>query len=296
MARSFIARSTLAATFLIAVSGRLSAQHSHSIPIPRRPFRTTSHTFADPMNGMGEDWKMAAMAKHMAYSSQQAAYRCRFVRAAYVINELRQAIAKYRDVKVAEADGYKMFAPQIKNQPQYHFTKGWNAIRNQFGFDPARPTSLLYKKDAQGQFHLIGAMYTASKGTSEEDLNERVPLSVAHWHRHVNWCIPNATRKSAGTRPEGWTTGIRTARCSDEGRVRRSRRALHSPGIRLDAARQHFRGQRSQVHLARRPHGPRSRHDGGSEEPRLAIRGSHRQCGRLARCDKLYGCLHNSFM
>ena len=103
---------------------------------------------------------------------------------------LRQAIAKYQDVRVAEADGYKMFAPQVKNQPQYHFTKKWNAIRNQFGFDPARPTSLLYKKDAQGKFYLIGAMYTASKGTSEEDLNKRVPLSVAHWHRHVNWCIP----------------------------------------------------------------------------------------------------------
>ena len=33
-------------------------------------------------------------------------------------------------------------------------------------------------------------MYMASKRTSEEDLNERVPLSVARWHRHVNWCIP----------------------------------------------------------------------------------------------------------
>jgi hypothetical protein len=88
-----------------------------------------------------------------------------------------------------------MFAPQIKNQPQYHFTKKWNAIRNQFGFDPARPTSLLYKKDTQGQFHLIGAMYTASKGTSEDALNARVPLSVAHWHRHINWCVPPLRQK-----------------------------------------------------------------------------------------------------
>ena len=99
----------------------------------------------------------------------------------------------------SSADGYKMFAPQIKNQPQYHFTNKWNAIRNQFGFDPARPTSLLYKKDEQGRFHLIGAMYTASKRTSEGDLNDRVPLSVAHWHRHVNWCIPARNAK------ERWT-------------------------------------------------------------------------------------------
>jgi hypothetical protein len=195
MARSFIAQSTLVATFLMAASGHLSAQHSHSHSDTAATVSHASHTSADPMSGMGEDWKMDAMAKHMAYSSPRPLTAPDSIRAAYVINELRQAIVKYQDVKVAEADGYKMFAPQIKNQPQYHFTKGWNAIRNQYGFDPARPTSLLYKKDAQGEFHLIGAMYTASKRASEEDLNERVPLSVAHWHRHVNWCIPPLRQK-----------------------------------------------------------------------------------------------------
>jgi hypothetical protein len=195
MARSFIVQSMLATTFLIVISGRLSAQHSLSHSDTAATVAHASHTSGDPMSGMGEDWKMTAMAKHMAYSSARPLTAADSVRAAHVINELRQAIAKYQDVKLAEADGYKMFAPQIKNQPQYHFTKGLNAIRNQFGFDPARPTSLLYTKDAQGQFHLIGAMYTASKRTSEEDLNDRVPLSVARWHRHVNWCIPPRAQK-----------------------------------------------------------------------------------------------------
>jgi hypothetical protein len=111
------------------------------------------------------------------------------------VNQLRQAIAKYQDVRVAEADGYKMFAPEMKNQPQYHFTKNWNAMRNQFGFDPARPTSLLYKKDAEGRLVLTGAMYTASRRTSEDELDRRVPLSVARWHRHVNWCVPRRLDK-----------------------------------------------------------------------------------------------------
>jgi len=187
MAWSFIERLMLVGTFLMAASGRVSAQHSHS---HSDTTATASHTSANPMNGMGEDWKMTAIAKHMAYSSARPLTVQDSARAAYVINELRQAIVKYQDVKVAEADGYKMFAPELKNQPQYHFTKGWNAIRNQFGFDPARPTSLLYKKKSNGEFELIGAMYTAPKHTSEEDLNERVPLSVARWHRHVNWCVP----------------------------------------------------------------------------------------------------------
>jgi hypothetical protein len=33
-------------------------------------------------------------------------------------------------------------------------------------------------------------MYTAPRGTSEEKLDQRVPLSVARWHRHVNLCFP----------------------------------------------------------------------------------------------------------
>ena len=189
----FSMQSTMAVAFLIVVSGRLTAQHSHEHSDTTAAVSHTSHSSADPMAAM--DWKMAAMAKHMAYTSSRPLTAADSAHAAYVVNELRQAIAKYRDVKVAEADGYKMFAPQIKNQPQYHFTKGWNAIRNQWGFDPARPTSLLYNKNDRGEFELIGAMYTASKRTSEEDLNERVPLSVAHWHRHVNWCIPKRNAK-----------------------------------------------------------------------------------------------------
>jgi hypothetical protein len=189
----FSMQSTLAVAFLLAASGRLTAQHSHEHSDTAAGVSHASHSSADPMAAM--DWKMAAMATHMAYTSSRPLTPADSARAAYVVNELRQAIAKYRDVKVAEADGYKMFAPQMKNQPQYHFTNGWNAIRNQWGFDPARPTSLLYKKNDRGEFELIGAMYTASKRTSEDDLNERVPLSVAHWHRHVNWCIPKRNAK-----------------------------------------------------------------------------------------------------
>ena len=196
MLRANLQRFTLVATALVGISSRALAQHSHNHSDTAATASTSSHDMAGmDMSGTSADWKMTAMAKHMAYSSPRALTTADSVRSAHVINELRQAIGKYQDVKVAEADGYKMFAPQIKNQPQYHFTRGWNAFRNQWGFDAARPTSLLYKKDAQGQFHLIGAMYTASRRTSEDELDERVPLSVARWHRHVNWCIPARNAK-----------------------------------------------------------------------------------------------------
>ena len=187
-------KSAAISAFAMTLSAPLSAQHAPERADTAAHAHASNH--ASPMEmKAGADWKMAAMAKHMAYSRTRPRTPEDSVRAMHVINELRQAIAKYRDVRLAEEDGYKMFAPQIKNQPQYHFTKAGNAIRNQFGFDPARPTSLLYKKDGNGQFVLIGAMYTASKRTSEEELDQRVPLSVARWHRHVNWCIPAHNQK-----------------------------------------------------------------------------------------------------
>ena len=188
--RTCVGYSATVASMMLTLSGRVAAQHTHDHADTVATVQASHDMDGMEMSAAGGDWKMAAMAKHMAYSSSRPLTAADSVRAMHIVSDLRQAVAKYQDVKVAEADGYEMFAPQIKNQPQYHFTKKWNAIRNQFGFDPARPTSLLYKKDTQGRFHLVGAMYTASKGTSEDALNDRVPLSVAHWHRHINWCVP----------------------------------------------------------------------------------------------------------
>ena len=64
-----------------------------------------------------------------------------------------------------------------------------NALAAQFSFDPTKPTSLLYKK-VNGEYQLEGAMYTAPKRFTEDQLNERIPLSIAHWHEHVNLCLP----------------------------------------------------------------------------------------------------------
>ena len=130
----------------LAIAGRAYGQQSHSHSDSVAAVAHPGHGSGD-MDGMdmsrpSDAWKMAAMSKHMAYSSPRPVTAGDSVKSAHVINELRQAVAKYQDVSVAEADGYKMFAPQIKNQPQYHFTKQWNAVRNQFRFYPARPPSM----------------------------------------------------------------------------------------------------------------------------------------------------------
>src|SRR5579862_3294362 len=89
-------------------------------------------------------------------------------RANEIVKELRAGITKYKD---------------------YHFTNYGNGFLEAFTFDPARPTSLLYKKTAGG-YELVGAMYTMPKRASEDQLNDRVPLSVSTWHLHTNLCMP----------------------------------------------------------------------------------------------------------
>jgi hypothetical protein len=83
-----------------------------------------------------------------------------------------------------------MFAPQVKQQRVFHFTNYKNAFKEAFRFDAAQPTSLLYRRAADGRLELIGAMYTAPKRWSPDKLDERIPLSIGQWHKHVNWCVP----------------------------------------------------------------------------------------------------------
>ncbi len=131
-----------------------------------------------------------ASAQHMEMTPKRPANTADSIRAARLVTELRSSIGKYGDVRVAVDDGFRQFAPQIGNQRIYHFTNYRWAFENAFRFNPDKPTSLLYKKDANGSFLLVGAMYTAPKRFSADKLNARVPLSVAQWHKHVNWCLP----------------------------------------------------------------------------------------------------------
>jgi hypothetical protein len=105
-----------------------------------------------------------------------------------IVDQLRAGIEKYKDYHVALDDGFRIFLPHVK-QDEYHFTNYENAMLEAFTFNPSRPTSLLYKRTATG-YELVGAMYTMPKTATEEQLNERVPLSVAVWHQHTNFCMP----------------------------------------------------------------------------------------------------------
>lgn len=195
--RRHIARN-LAIGALLAAPAALGAQHeghgTTSRPAANRPAggnaperdsSAVAHTDA-AMSGAAAGFA----ARHMDMTAARPATARDSARAARIVRALRVATAKYRDVSVAVKDGYRMFAPNVKEQRVYHFTNYRSAIASSFGFDPAKPTSLLYRKGEDGALVLIGAMYTAPKRATEAQLDARVPLGIARWHRHVNICVP----------------------------------------------------------------------------------------------------------
>jgi hypothetical protein len=109
-------------------------------------------------------------------------------RAQQVVEAARKASEKYTDYHAALADGFKIFHPEIP-QKIYHFTNYKYGMENAFRFNPEHPTSLLYEKHGD-DYKLVGVMYTAPKRMTEDQLDARIPLSVAQWHEHVNFCIP----------------------------------------------------------------------------------------------------------
>jgi hypothetical protein len=133
------------------------------------------------------------MGPHMKMTSLRAQQPADQQKADEIVTAARAAAEKYKDYKVALDDGFKIFLPNVP-QKQYHFTNYRYAWQARNHFDPSHPTSLLYEKNGDG-YKLIGVMYTAKKDATEDELNERIPLSIAQWHAHVNLCLPPRDKK-----------------------------------------------------------------------------------------------------
>jgi len=134
-----------------------------------------------------EDHHMA-MGPHMKMTALRAPQPGDEEKAAQVVEAARGVMDKYKDYHAALNDGFKIFLPNLP-QKQYHFTNYRYAFEAAFRFNPQHPTSLLYEKHGD-DYKLIGVMYTAPRRFTEDELNQRIPLSIAQWHEHVNFCAP----------------------------------------------------------------------------------------------------------
>jgi hypothetical protein len=175
------------------LAGLLYAQHDlHQQAPPLAQGDLTATTEAMGHGRHHEDHEH--MSAHMHMSTLRDPQPGDQEKAQLVVDQVREALERYRDSNAALADGFQIFLPNVP-QKMYHFTKWQYAVGEAFRFDPAKPTSLLYEKHGD-DYTLIGAMYTAPVRFSEEQLNQRIPLSVAQWHQHVNMCKPPKGRES----------------------------------------------------------------------------------------------------
>ena len=93
-------------------------------------------SMADRQMDMGPHMKMTTL-RDLKPGDQEKADQ--------VVTAARKAAEKYTDYKVALADGYKIFLPNLP-QKQYHFTNYRYAFEAAIQFNPEHPTSLLYEK------------------------------------------------------------------------------------------------------------------------------------------------------
>jgi len=157
------------------------------------------------------------MGPHMKWTALRPANAGDAQRADQIVLALRQALAKYKDSRVAVEDGYVPVHPK-RTPRHYHFANKQRRFLARVRFDPAEPTALLYKKTGDG-YELEGAMYTAPRGMSEDQLNDRIPLSVAQWHAHVNLCLqPDGSGRRITRKQFGFKGSIATeSECQQAG-------------------------------------------------------------------------------
>jgi hypothetical protein len=108
-------------------------------------------------------------------------------RAQGVVAAAREVLTRYAAVNVALHDGYKPFHPTGRMGEEVHYTNYRFARREQQQIDYRQPGSILYRRTPEGM-KAVGVMYTAPRDSTLEQLNAIAPLSVATWHRHVDFC------------------------------------------------------------------------------------------------------------
>jgi hypothetical protein len=130
-------------------------------------------------------------------------------RAQAIVAAAHEVLVHYADVNVALREGYKPFHPTGQIGEEVHYTNYRFARKEQQHVNYSQPGSILYKRTPEGM-KAIGVMYTAPRDSTPEHLDEIAPLSVATWHRHVDFCagprtLPLSEQFGAGAKfgPQG---------------------------------------------------------------------------------------------
>src|SRR5690349_4992077 len=164
-----------------------------AVPTALRAQAASAHDAdgSESMTMMMGDGPRAERMRHMRFTELRPATADDSARALALVKTIRRAIAPYADLDSARAAGYRILPELAAMLPRMNMVHMPNPRLRAAGgaaFDPAHPRALLYRRDDAGQLQLAGAMYVAPEGATLDELNARVPLSVARWHQHVHVC------------------------------------------------------------------------------------------------------------
>lgn len=107
-----------------------------------------------------------------------------------LIATLKHSLAKFEQTTEAEKAGYWKFPPNSDDLNIVHYVNPWLSHLENWRIDPTLPGSILYQRQPNEKLKLIGAMFNAPVDSTIEELNKRIPTSVARWHLHTNICLP----------------------------------------------------------------------------------------------------------
>lgn len=156
-----------------------------------------------PLIAQGHEPGMAQ--GHMAFTVGRPGSAADSARAAAVVRVLRAAIQPYQTLGLAERAGFRARRDpdMVKGGKLLHVGRQARRQGTDGSFDPSAPQALLFRRSPDGSLQLAGAMFVAPVGATPDELDGMIPLSLAHWHQHVNVCIsgrrgslermPNAT-------------------------------------------------------------------------------------------------------
>jgi hypothetical protein len=131
-----------------------------------------------PSMKMGDHMQMSLQGKPQPGDEQ---------RAQRIVAAARSVVAQYSDVNTALRDGYRPFHPTGKLGEEVHYTNYSYHRLEERHINYDRPGSILFKRTPEGM-QAVGVMYTAPPDSTPERLNAAAPLSIATWHRHVDFC------------------------------------------------------------------------------------------------------------
>jgi hypothetical protein len=159
----------------------LTAMMAQQFPLWERLLRYSGGKTDDtpvPSMKMGGHMQMSLKGKPQPGDEQ---------RAQRIVDAARKVVAHYSDVNTALRDGYRPFHPSGKLGEEVHYTNYRYNRLEQRDTNYDHPGSILYKRMPKGM-EAVGVMYTAPQDSTPEHLNLIAPLSIATWHRHVDFC------------------------------------------------------------------------------------------------------------